>query len=662
MNRGRAGRFLSWATCLVAFLFHGNPSVASITPELQQRVRAATFEVVIRKPEKDPLEYEKPLPLELIPFSERNDKYWPIGTAFAIGTNQYVSAAHVLGAGVGSQFGVPAIRDTKGNVYELDQVLKYSGHQDFVVFTVRKPASVVGLEISRDPKIDGRVFSVGNALGEGIVIRDGLLTSETPEAQDGRWSWLRFSAAASPGNSGGPLLDEDGRVIGVVTAKSPGENLNYALPIRHVLDGPTRAAFDSRAPFGLPILNETIVVELKHEFPLPLPYEKFATRFESMFLDFYVEQRRKFLESQREIILPRGKSAKLFAAAPSAIPPTLIAQQADKSWAHDRPELEEVELKAGGLVSWHIARGVTIFRARYPDDWTDTFEDAKKSLDYLLEGLPLPRPVGSEWIRVTSFGSPAEDLVWGDRFERQWRIRIWSLGYADAYVLALMLPTPDGFAGMLKVTQSMGRRASVEELKFLADYFSLTYSGSIPQWQSFLRRKHHLPEVFRHIRVDYEPEAGFTYRSSRLEVDWPPDMLKFSGPPALQLTMAPILEGEELNWDVGAIVLGQEVESSEYVAAIRLQKPQDAAGKESLKRWQDMEKSEGAFVPHRGHDDDWKRFWRRSAASASDETSEANTATNVRYELLSVSDRISVPREIDDIHRKLVEGTRIKER
>ena len=35
----------------------------------------------------------------------------------------------------------------------------------------------------------------------GVVIRDGLYTSDTPEQQDGRWDWMRFSAAASPGKA-----------------------------------------------------------------------------------------------------------------------------------------------------------------------------------------------------------------------------------------------------------------------------------------------------------------------------------------------------------------------------------------------------------------------------------------------------------------------------
>ncbi len=104
-----------------------------------------------------------------------------------------------------------------------------------------------------------------------MVIRDGLLTSLTDEDQDGRWKWLRFSAAASPGNSGGPLLDTEGRVIGIVTMRSPGENLNYALPIQQAMKAGGAASYDVRQSFALPMLQDTQVAVLKASFALPLP-------------------------------------------------------------------------------------------------------------------------------------------------------------------------------------------------------------------------------------------------------------------------------------------------------------------------------------------------------------------------------------------------------
>jgi serine protease Do len=172
---------------------------AALTPELQKSIRSSTFEVVMKKPEKDPLSYEKPLPLDLMPYIERNDAYRSMGTAFALGNNVYVTAAHVIMAGVGSQFGPPALRRSDGTVFTIDRILKFSAYEDFVVFSLQQDPQPPGLPVNRNAKVDEPVLAVGNALGEGIVIRDGLFTSETPEAQDGRWKWIRFSAAASPG-------------------------------------------------------------------------------------------------------------------------------------------------------------------------------------------------------------------------------------------------------------------------------------------------------------------------------------------------------------------------------------------------------------------------------------------------------------------------------
>src|SRR5690606_18074656 len=107
-----------------------------ISAELMRSIRAATFEVVLKKPEDDPLQYDRPPPLELLPFAQRNDKYQPIGTAFAIGPGRFVTAAHVTGAASGSLLGIPALRDAQGNIHPIDRVTRFSLHEDFIVFTV----------------------------------------------------------------------------------------------------------------------------------------------------------------------------------------------------------------------------------------------------------------------------------------------------------------------------------------------------------------------------------------------------------------------------------------------------------------------------------------------------------------------------------------------
>ena len=178
---------------------------ATLDASLLPGIQSATFEVVAAKP-RDTLSYEKPLPMDLLPYQERTDKYYSVGTAFAIGPNRFVTAAHVLMIGYQSLWGPPELRDASGKVYAIDKVEKFALRRDFVVFSLVDPPKVAPLAIDATPSLNQVVFSVGNALGTGVVIRNGLYTSDTPEEQDGQWKWIRFSAAASPGNSCGSML------------------------------------------------------------------------------------------------------------------------------------------------------------------------------------------------------------------------------------------------------------------------------------------------------------------------------------------------------------------------------------------------------------------------------------------------------------------------
>ena len=46
----------------------------------------------------------------------------------------------------------------------------------------------------------------------------------------GGQSWLQHTAAVNPGNSGGPLLNEMGEVVGINTLKAFLEGVSFAIP------------------------------------------------------------------------------------------------------------------------------------------------------------------------------------------------------------------------------------------------------------------------------------------------------------------------------------------------------------------------------------------------------------------------------------------------
>src|SRR3546814_16466776 len=74
----------------------GAATAASLAPERLPAIQAATFEVVAAKPVDEPLSYDKPLPLALLPFQKRNDKYYSTATASSIGGGRYGPAAPAL--------------------------------------------------------------------------------------------------------------------------------------------------------------------------------------------------------------------------------------------------------------------------------------------------------------------------------------------------------------------------------------------------------------------------------------------------------------------------------------------------------------------------------------------------------------------------------------
>ena len=72
------------------------------------------------------------------------------------------------------------------------------------------------------------VFAIGNTNGEGICQLSGHITATNRKVLG--HSCFMFDALVSNGNSGGPVLNEQGLVIGVTTAGNKAvTGMNYAL-------------------------------------------------------------------------------------------------------------------------------------------------------------------------------------------------------------------------------------------------------------------------------------------------------------------------------------------------------------------------------------------------------------------------------------------------
>jgi hypothetical protein len=551
------------------------------------RVTQATFEVVQKKPELDPLVYEKPLPLELVPYQERSDKYRSIGTAFAIAPNQFVTASHVLGAGNGSQFGPPALRDAAGHVYAIDRVLKWSSAEDFAVFSVVNPPKVTPLASHARPPLNTTVFAVGNALGEGVVIRDGLYTSDTPEERDGRWKWLRFSAAASPGNSGGPLVDRQGAVLGVVLRKSPNENLNYAVSIEQVKDGSEHnAVLEARSKFSFAVAQATGLLNLDERVPLPQPLASFYAESLKRALAASTRTLAGYLADHREEIFPLGKNSRqLLSTAYAADFPRMVYQRPDGIWDAPAVNFETAQLDDNGYIQYQSAPSGGAFRLRRPNSmsFNELAGNSKLFMELLLKAVPARRPVGSDSVRVVSLGPAATESSYSDRWGRPWQIRTWLIPYDDAVAVSLALPTPDGYVGLHGYAPTGGRELYLVMVKALLDFAYLSYDGTLAQWRDYLSANIERPRVFSSIAVEFTPGKELEFKSARFGFKTSQAVAPIAADNDLSVRFSFIDDGgDKVLWDVAGIEWAESSRRSERIDIWRHVRP-DASFPES---WQ----------------------------------------------------------------------------
>jgi S1-C subfamily serine protease len=90
-----------------------------------------------------------------------------------------------------------------------------------------------------------KVFTIGyplnDIMGTNFKVTDGIISSKSGIGDDVRY--FQISVPLQPGNSGGPLFDKDGDVIGITTARlnsaavgTQVENVNYAVKAGYLLN------------------------------------------------------------------------------------------------------------------------------------------------------------------------------------------------------------------------------------------------------------------------------------------------------------------------------------------------------------------------------------------------------------------------------------------
>jgi serine protease Do len=152
------------------------------------------------------------------------ETYEGLGSGWAAwtkgGFTYLITANHVVS-------GYTDLKVKRGGSSWSGMVISTDATNDLAVVRVRgKLAPPLWADSSVQPntKVGQELVLVGSPYGLEGTVTTGVISRIT-------YNSIQTDAAANPGNSGGPAVDKDGHVVGILLAGG-GENVNFAVPIQ----------------------------------------------------------------------------------------------------------------------------------------------------------------------------------------------------------------------------------------------------------------------------------------------------------------------------------------------------------------------------------------------------------------------------------------------
>jgi len=188
-------------------------------------------ETGIKSPARNPIEYAANAT-----FTIRGSG--KMGTGFFVSSDGYaVTCRHVVDGGLTH---TALLNDQSERPLTIVSV---SHRYDLALLRIMLPGEAPYLPIrNAETLVPGdRIFAVGTSAGLQATITDGVFTGfrKIPENEE---QVIQFSAPVNPGNSGGPLIDGEGKVLGVVNAKYlmkngiPISGVGFAVPSGRLME------------------------------------------------------------------------------------------------------------------------------------------------------------------------------------------------------------------------------------------------------------------------------------------------------------------------------------------------------------------------------------------------------------------------------------------
>jgi len=154
------------------------------------------------------------------------------GTGFIIEENGYiVTNYHVIENAKSA-----AIFTYDGETHQV-KLLGFNLDLDIALLKISGNFDALELADSEDIQLGEKVIAIGNPLGLQFSVSEGIISNINQAGPNGIKAYIQTDAALNPGNSGGPLIDKQGEVVGINNFKISGsEGIGFALESNYIKD------------------------------------------------------------------------------------------------------------------------------------------------------------------------------------------------------------------------------------------------------------------------------------------------------------------------------------------------------------------------------------------------------------------------------------------
>ena len=557
-------------------------------------VQNAVFEVVIEKPAEKQIIYDRELNWDNVPYAIRSDSYYSIGTAFAISNTELVTAFHVINLGYESMvYNKYFIRDSQGMVYEVDRVTGGSNEKDYLIFTVKGRTFNKYFQFERNYKTGDPVFSIGNALGEGIVVRTGLVLGTVPEEDSGRWNLLKSSADGNPGNSGGPLVTPGGKVVALVTARQ--DNIIYSLPADVILEGSRSAlSYRTRPLFGHLILVNKLNNIFETSASLPDTYTGVRNTIRAAYVKNYDTAMSALFNEAPEYISGPNNAFLLDSSLSSSFPEISFVDPNDDNWklsALSR-SARTYSLDNDGRL-YHIqVSGFNFYKIKRPKTVSleSIYNDPKYIMDLILQNIRTERTLwGNDKYRMLSYGQPASTGRYQDALGRIWITTQWILEFADEVHIMYILPLPDGPV-LISTSQDSSFLQDFEwDLRKVCDHLFTAYAAAFEDWNDFLAMRQFTPSFLQNIRFQWNSnEQSFSLSCGDIRINANRNVFEWAGNSELFLAPSWYKLKDAAVFGFRKIILNKDPWGDDYIILYRNILPDPKLGSRVMENWNNL--------------------------------------------------------------------------